>query len=361
MNHARSVVIDKVSIQPGRSYIVAEIGINHNGDMELAKKQISAAAECGVDAVKFQNYATEDFILDKTLMLKYQNAGKEIEESQYDLFKRCELSAANLKTLKDYCDSLGISMHSTPTSAAGVKILKDLGVGVLKNGSDFLLNLELIKSMAQTGLPTVLSTGMANLAEIDDAVQAFYEAGGEDLILLVCTSSYPTPPSDVNLKRIQTLANTYHCLVGFSDHSYGITAALGAVALGSCWIEKHFTLDQNLPGPDHRFSSDPAEMKALVKAVRELETCLGSPLIKPTQSEDYGRKSYRLSCVASRDMSPGTVISKEDVTFRRPGGGYSPKTAGLLYGLTLEKTVKAGDIFVPSMFHGKDAESGKLS
>jgi N-acetylneuraminate synthase/N,N'-diacetyllegionaminate synthase len=351
-------MIDNVIIQSGRSYIVAEIGINHNGDIELAKRQITSAAECGVDAVKFQNYTTEDFILDKTLTLKYQSEGKEVEESQYDLFKRCELSAADLKILKAHADSLGISMHSTPTSASGVKILKDLGIGVLKNGSDFLLNLELIKSMAQTGLPTVLSTGMANLAEIDDAVQCFYDAGGKDLILLVCTSSYPTPPSDVNLKRIQTLANTYHCLVGFSDHSYGITAALGAVALGACWIEKHFTLDQNLPGPDHRFSSDPDEMMKLVKSVRELETCMGSPLIKPTQSEDYGRKSYRLSCVAARDMAPGTVISEEDITFRRPGGGYAPKAAGLLHGLTLEKTVKAGDVFVPNMFHGKSNASG---
>jgi N,N'-diacetyllegionaminate synthase len=345
-----SLRIDGEPVGEGRCYLVAEIGLNHNGDLALAKSQMQAAKDSGVNAVKFQNYRTEDFILDRTVSLTYTNFGKQIEESQYNLFKRCELSREDLFSLQSYAQSIGISMHSTPTSEEGIALLEELNVGVLKNGSDFLLHLPLIACMARTKIPTVLSTGMATLSEIDDAVQTFYSAGGKELLLLVCTSSYPTQAEDTHLRRIETLRSAFGCPVGFSDHTAGFTAALGAVALGACWIEKHFTSDKQLPGPDHQFSCDPPEMKELVTRIRELEVALGCPNITPTKSESYGREHFRISCVAARDLPKGTQITTDDITFRRPGGGYPPKYAHLLYGMCVAEDMQAGAVFHDQSF-----------
>ena len=198
--------------------------------------------------------------------------------------------------------------------------------------------------MGETGLPTVLSTGMATLAEIDDAVRAFRSTGNEQLVLLHCTSSYPTPTKDVNLRKIPALAAAFGCLVGFSDHTEGSVAALGAITLGACWIEKHFTLDKNLPGPDQRFSADPAEFKTLAQAVRTLEQSLGESRIGPAASETLGRQQYRLSCVAKRTLSPGQRIRLEDVAFRRPGNGLPPDQAHWLIGRTVRRDINMGEI-----------------
>src|SRR5205823_10440934 len=180
--------------------------------------------------------------------------GTAVTESQFEMFKRCELSSEHLDELRDHCEQRGAVFFSTPTSVNGINELVRLGVPLLKNGSDYLVHLPLIRAMAQTGLPTVVSTGMATRVEIEDAVNAFRQAGGRDLILLHCTSSYPTPSEDVHLRRIPALAAAFDCPVGFSDHSEGNVAGIGAVALGACFLEKHFTIDKNLSGPDHRFS-----------------------------------------------------------------------------------------------------------
>ena len=304
--------------------IVAEIGINHNGDMDLARQSIIAAAEAGADSVKFQNYKTEDFITDRGLIFEYQSQGRTIKEPQYDMFKRCELSPDKLRFLMGECHSAGVLFHSTPTSVEGIKDLQNVGCNILKNGSDFLTNLRLIRAMGETGLKTVLSTGMATLSEIDNAVRAFYETGNENLMLLHCTSSYPTPPEDVNLARIAVLRDAFNVDVGFSDHSNGTTAAVGATILGAKWIEKHFTLRKDLPGPDHWFSMDSNELKELVLAVREAESMVGSSRIGPTVDECRARRNFRLSCVASRDISEGECIEPNDITFHRPGEGLSP-------------------------------------
>lgn len=325
-------------------FLVAEIGINHNGNLQLAKQTIDAAVEAGADAVKFQNYYTEDFIADKSLTYEYISQGKTVVESQYEMFKRCELTSEFLYELKSYCDRRNINFHSTPTSEAGIRDLLEIGVPVLKNGSDYLTNLPLIKAMGNTGLPTVLSTGMATLAEIDDAVGAFRKTGNEQLILLHCTSSYPTPPEDVHLRKITSLGAVFGCPVGLSDHTDGITAAVGAVTLGACWIEKHFTLDKNLPGPDHHFSSDPAEFKALVTAVRTAEKCLGSSQISPTSSEEEGRKNFRLSCVTSNELPVGHILSEDNIVFRRPGTGVPPTHSYLLIGRTLKQPLSANQV-----------------
>lgn len=326
------------------AFLVAEIGINHNGDLALAKKMIQAAAQAGADAVKFQNYLTEDFISDRSLTYEYLSQGKRVRESQYDMFKRCELNHAALEQLKRWSDEAGINFHSTPTSAQGIQDLLNVHVEVLKNGSDYLTHLPMIKAMAKTKLPTVLSTGMSTIEEISQAVRTFRRAGGKQLVLLHCVSSYPADMKDMHLNKIPSLRNTFKCPVGLSDHTEGIVAAIGAVALGACWIEKHFTLNKNLPGPDHRFSADPTEFAALVKAVREVEAALGSAHIGLTSAEQESRRGYRLSCVAARAFDAGHRLREEDLAFKRPGTGLPPAKASSLVGKRLRQAVQAGQI-----------------
>lgn len=326
-------------------FIVAEVGINHNGDVALAKRCIDAAADCGADGVKFQNYRTEDFLSDRSLTYTHVSQGREVTESQFDMFKRCEISAATLAGLKAHCDARGVVFHSTPTSEQGIADLVAIGTPVLKNGSDYLGHLPLIAAMGRTGLPTVLSTGMATYGEIEAAVQAFRGTGNEQILLLHCTSAYPASPKEVNLSRLEALAKAFTCPVGFSDHTQGTTAAIGAAILGACWIEKHFTLDKSLPGPDHHFSADPAEFSALVRGVREAEQMRGSPAIEPVEGEQAGRINFRLSCVAATDLPKGHVLAKDDIAFRRPGKGIPPANAGRLIGRVLRHAVQRGHAF----------------
>jgi len=222
---------------------------------------------------------------------------------------------------------------------------------MLKNGSDYLTNHSLIRDMGESGLPTVLSTGMANLAEVDEAVRAFRETGNEQLILLHCTSSYPTPSEDVNLRRIPMLGEIFDCLSGFSDHTSKATAAVGSVVLDACLIEKHFTFDKNLPGPDHRFSSTPSELKELVNSVRTIEQNLGTSRINPTSSEALGRQNFRISCVAARKLNVGTIISPHDIAIRRPGDGIPAKLQAAITGLALKRNLGMGEPFRWEHFH----------
>jgi N,N'-diacetyllegionaminate synthase len=331
-------------------FLVAEIGINHNGDMALAHREIDAAAASGADGVKFQNYHTEGFLSDRSLTYEFISQGKTVVESQFDMFKRYELHSESLHELRQHCDERGVVFFSTPMDETGLAELVHEGVTLLKNGSDCLGHLPLIRSMARTGLPTVISTGMATREDIDDAVQAFREAGGRDLILLHCTSTYPTAATDVNLRKIPALAEAYDCLVGFSDHTDGIVAAVGAVTLGACFVEKHFTLDKNLPGPDHRFSANPAEFRALVDAVRFLERGLGSAELEPAHAEQIGRREYRLSCVAAHDLRAGQTLAIEDIAFHRPGTGLPPKMLTELVGKKLAREVRRGSLFEAADF-----------
>ncbi|MEO6245177.1 MAG: N-acetylneuraminate synthase family protein [Opitutaceae bacterium] len=331
-----------------RALLVAEIGINHNGDMVLADAMIRAAAQSGADAVKFQNYRTEDFLNDHSLTYNYRSGGREITESQFAMFKRCELTETNLSRLKASCDRTGVMFFSTPTSPAGVDALHRIGTAYLKNGSDYLGHLPLIRHMARSEIPTILSTGMATEAEIAEAVGAFRDAGGRDLTLLACTSAYPTPPASVHLRRITTLAEKFKCRVGFSDHSAGCEAAVAAVCLGATLIEKHFTTDRSLPGPDQLFSSDAMEFKELVQRVRHAETMLGSAELRPTEAEARSREQFRLSCTAARPLRPGDVISAADIVFRRPATGVPPSQANFLIGKTVRAEMAPGQPFKPS-------------
>ena len=326
-------------------FVVAEIGINHNGDMALAEHMIGAAAKAGASAVKFQNYRTEDFLSDRSLTYEYVSQGKTVVEPQFDMFKRCELTRDHLHRLKKYADRLGIELFSTPMDQVGLADLIEIGVPLLKNGSDCLGHLPLIRGMARSGIPTVLSTGMATLGEIEEAVHAFREEGGTELIVLHCISAYPTPDEDVHLRKIPTLAAAFQCPIGFSDHTWGTLAAVGARAYGACFVEKHFTTDRNLPGPDHRFSATPDELKELVNSIRRLETMLGLGTVGPASSELAGREQYRLSCVAARDLPVGHLLTESDIAFHRPGTGLPPKLMERLLGKPLSIPVEKGHVF----------------
>jgi N,N'-diacetyllegionaminate synthase len=331
------------TVGPGQPcLLVAEIGINHNGDLDLARRAIDAAASAGADAVKFQNYRTEDFVQDRALTYEYVSQGRRVVESQYDMFKRCELTRNGLAALKAHSDGRGVLFFSTPTSEEGIADLLAIGVPVLKNGSDYLTHLPLIAAMARTGKPTLLSTGMSTLDEIDDAVRAFRDAGGRDLVVLHCTSAYPTPPGEVHLRTLPMLAERFACPVGLSDHTDGIVAAIGAVALGACVVEKHFTVDKTLPGPDHSFSADPEEFAQLARSVRTLECSLGEVRTGPTPAEARGREEYRLSCVTRRALPARHVLEEADWTYSRPGTGLPPKVAHRLAGRMLKRSVPAG-------------------
>lgn len=321
------------------AYVVAEIGLNHNGDLELGKRTIEAAARAGADAVKFQNYRTEDFVADRSLTYSYVSAGREVTEPQYEMFKRYELDDTMLGELFEHGRRVGIDVHSTPTNPEGVATLVRLGAHVLKNGSDYLTNLTLIEAMARTGLPTVISAGMATRAEIEDAVTAFRGAGNDRLILLHCTSAYPAPAASLHLRKIAELVAAFGCLAGFSDHSEGTSAAVAAIALGACWVEKHFTLDRALPGPDHRFSSDEAEFAELVRAIRSTESALQPAPLGFSPAEAEMRAGSRLSCAALRALPRGHVLRADDIAFRRPGTGLPPAAAPRLVGKQLTRDV----------------------
>ena len=329
-------------------YIVAEIGINHNGDLDLAKKTMDAAKASGADAVKFQNYKTEDFLVGKDLTFDYISQGKNVTESQFDMFKRCEVNEDMLSACFEYAAEIGIGIHSTPTNKEGVDALVRLGAPVLKNGSDYLTDLELIRAMGESGLPTVLSTGMSTLAEIDDAVRTFRSTGNENLVLLHCVSMYPTPSDQLNLAKIYALEEAFDCLVGFSDHSDGVVAATVAASMGVCWIEKHFTLDRDLPGPDHRFSSDPEEMALLVKSVREAEQVMGASRLIPSEGEEKSREEFRLSCALRVPVKQGQEITSDMIGFLRPGNGYTPKYKKLFVGKKAARDLPASHILLES-------------
>lgn len=324
------------------TFIIAEVGVNHNGDLDLARRSIDAAAAAGADAVKFQNFRADDFIADRNLEYTYRSQGEVITERQYDMFRRLELDRDALAELKSRCDDNGVVFFSTPTSQEGIADLTAIDTPLLKNGSDYLTHLPLIRAMGETGLPTIISTGMADPCEIHQAVSAFRDTGNRNLILLACTSAYPTPSREANVARVKTLAKGFGCLAGFSDHTEGSAAGVVSVCFGSCVIEKHFTLDRDLPGPDHWFSLDPSGFEDLVDSIRAAEMAIGTGEITPGASESESRRDFRLSCVASHDLPAGTKLSGHVIAFGRPGGGIPPSMLDMIVGRTLKADVAAG-------------------
>ncbi len=341
----KSITIGNRQIGPGQPcFIIAEVGVNHNGDPELAKRMIDAVAEAGVDCVKFQTFSAEEFCNSPEDTYTYKSQGTLVTESMQGMFKRLELSRDKLGGIFEYARKKGLIPLSTPADKQAVDLLVDLQVEAFKVGSDDLVYTPFIEYIAFKKKPIIISSGMANAADIDRAIDVLVGAGNEEIIILHCTSLYPTPEREVNLRRIVTLESMYAYPVGFSDHSEGITAALGAVALGACLIEKHFTLDKNSSGPDHWFSADFVELSALVREVRRLEKNMGSGRIWPSVEERDMANLARRSIVAARDIPAGSQIQEADLAYRRPGTGLLPFDRTKVLGKAPRRTLSRGTL-----------------
>ncbi len=332
-------------VGPGRPVlVVAEAGINHNGDLEMARRMVEAAARAGADAVKFQAYHSEEFLSSRDLTYTYVSQGREVTESQYDMFKRCEFGREEFLLLRDDCRGKGLIFFATATDFQASDMLLGLGVPALKVGSDDLVHHPMLRAFAAKKKPLIISTGMADLTEVKRAVRAIEESGGDEVVILHCTSLYPTPEDRANVLRVDTLRRAFECPVGYSDHTLGVSAAAGAVALGACYVEKHFTLDRNLPGPDHRFSADPAALTSLVATIRAVQENLGSAEVVPAPEELEMRVIARRSVVTARALPRGTVLSRADFAYKRPGTGIPPMDEHLLVGRRAARDLREGEL-----------------
>jgi len=326
--------------------VVAEVGINHNGELERALEMIHVAKSAGCDAVKFQTFKAKEFVNDPSQMFTYRSQGKEVTESMLSMFERYELPDGAWGTIKTECEKVGITFFSTPQNRSDLDILCEVGVPAIKVGSDDFTNLPLLKKYAQTDLPLVLSTGMSDLAEAYQALETVGAFDGYPVILLVCTSQYPTPPDDTHLARITTLRGAFPMVpIGFSDHTRGPLASSLAVALGAVFLEKHFTLDHDLPGPDHWFSEDPVGLSQWVESIRSAHNMLGSPVVRPTMVERENKREFQRRLVAARDILAGEILSQEAVTLRRVEGGMGlpPIFTDYLIGRPAPRAFRAGE------------------
>jgi N,N'-diacetyllegionaminate synthase len=325
-------------------YCIAEVGINHNGDFEIAKRMIEVAKLAGADAVKFQTFRAEEFCGDPNQTFTYQSQGQSITESMLDMFQRYEFSPDKWWDIKAHCDAVGITFFSTPQNRSDLDLLIQVGVPVVKVGSDDFTNLPLLRSYAETGLPLILSCGMSDIADVHQALEAVGWFDGYPIALLLCTSQYPTPPQDVNIQKLTTLRQAFPGLqVGFSDHTQGSLAASLALAQGARVFEKHFTLDQKLPGPDHWFSEDPKGLAEWITAIRQSYILMGSPFVKPTPAEYEMRKMARRSIVALQDIAKGDQLDMVNIGLRRPGGGLSPDMLEQVLKLKANRAIKRGE------------------
>ncbi len=311
--------------------VIAEIGVNHNGDKNLAKTLIQEAKTAGCDVVKFQSW-TKDTLFAKSVY----EANKDLD----DELNAMEMHEDTLRAYKGYCDDLGVAFLSTPFSNDQVDFLVDeLGVDFIKIASMDLNNYPFLDYVARKGKTVILSTGLSTIAEVDEAIRVIEQAGNSQIIILHCVALYPPQDEEVNLKNIQFFQNTYPYPVGFSDHTLGTTIPLAAVALGACVIEKHFTLDKSLPGPDHAVSATPEEMKSLVDQSKRIVTAMGTYRRSVGASEHEKREAFRRSIVTSKALEIGHVIRLEDLSFKRPGTGLSPEVTKYLVGQTIKVAI----------------------
>lgn len=306
-------------------FIIAEIGLNHNGDRNIAKKMIDAAALIGVDSVKFQTFRTEEFMADKKMDYEYTVAGKKITENMFDMFKRLELPTLWYEDLFGYARTKGLIPLTSVADPVSADIVEKIGVSAYKLSSEDLINLPLLEYVSRKNIPLLLSAGMADEEEVDDSLCVLKNSSMRDVLFLHCVSVYPTPENSVNLLRMKTLEKKVNGPVGYSDHTTGIEAALGAVALGATVVEKHFTLDKKMYGPDHSLSADPNEMKSLIQGIRKMEKMLGLGKLAPAELELSSRTQFRRSIVAARDLSDGTTLQLEDLALKRPGTGLKAR------------------------------------
>lgn len=324
-------------------FIIAEAGVNHNGNVKLAKRLIDIAKDAGADAVKFQTFRAEEVVTQSAEKAQYQKETTGPEESQFEMIKKLELGERDFRELFGYTQRKGLVFFSTPFDERSVDLLDELDVPAFKVGSGEITNFPLLKHIARKKKPIILSTGMSTLGEVDEALEAVRGEGAEEIILLHCVSCYPAKIGDMNLRAMETLRCAFKLPVGLSDHSPGITIPIAAVALGACVIEKHFTLNRNLPGPDHRASLEPDELKQMVKTVRDVEQALGNGKKGPTKEEEENKKVVRRSIVAGVGIPKGAVITKEMLSMKRPGTGLEPKYLDAVIGRRVKEDIQPGE------------------
>lgn len=308
----------------GHIFIIAEAGDNHNGNFDNAIKLVDQAVEAGADCVKFQTFVTEEVISKYAEMAEYQKQNTGKEESQFEMVKRLELSFDQFERIQAYCKKRGILFLSTPFDIPSIAFLDQIGVPFFKIPSGEITNYPYLVAMAKTHKDIIMSTGMCTMDEIREAIAVLEENGAGKITLLHCNTEYPTPYEDVNLKAMETMRSVFGREVGYSDHTLGIEVPIAAAAMGAKVIEKHFTLDKHMEGPDHAASLEPAELAAMVRAIRNIEAALGSPEKKPSPSEQKNIAIARKSIVARRAIHKGEVLTEENLAAKRPGGGISP-------------------------------------
>jgi N,N'-diacetyllegionaminate synthase len=315
---------EKGEKEMSKVFIIAEAGVNHNGDINLAKKLIDAAKDAGADAVKFQTFKAENIVSKYAEKAQYQKETTDSRESQLDMMKSLEISFKDFEILKNYCDKKNILFMSTPFDIESIKFLYKIGLEVFKIPSGEITNLPYLREVGRLKKKVIMSTGMANLGEIEAALEILKENGTNDITVLHCNTQYPTPIEDVNLKAMITIRDAYKVNIGYSDHTLGIEVPIAAVALGASVIEKHFTLDKNMKGPDHRSSLEIIEFKKMVRWIRNVEKAMGNGIKIPSKSELENINVARKSIVAKRNIRKGEILTHENLTIKRPGNGISP-------------------------------------
>jgi len=343
--------INEHKIGPGQpTFVIAEAGVNHDGQLALAKQLVDIALDAGADAVKFQTFRADQVASPSAVKANYQKQTTSSRESQLAMLRRLELSEEAFRELQNHCRSRGIIFLSTAFDEHSVDFLDGLDVPAFKIPSGEITNAPLLEHIAAKGKPVILSTGMATLGEIDQAMRCLNQSGAPQIALLHCVSEYPADVSRTNLRAMASLSHCFGVPIGLSDHSLGTEISIAAVALGARIIEKHFTSDKSLPGPDHSASLEPSELKILVKAIRNVEVALGDGVKQPTPEELRNASVVRRSLVAAVDLEPGNSLERSMVAFKRPGTGISVQLLPYLLGRTLRRRVEAGAMLALEMF-----------
>jgi sialic acid synthase SpsE len=326
------------------AFIIAEAGINHNGNIDIAKKMIDAAKNSDVDAIKFQTFKAKDFVSNECEKYIYESKGKKVTESMLKMFERVEFTEEEWKQIANYCKKKKIIFFSTPQNVSDLKMLLKIGVPAIKVGSDDLVNLPLLKEYSKNKLPIIISTGMAYENEIKEAIRTI-EKNNKNIALLHCVASYPAEIEELNLRKILTLKEKYHNhIIGYSDHSKGSLAAEISISLGAKIFEKHFTLDNNMEGPDHRFSANPVELKSIVERIRTVEKALGKKDLVPNIKEKTMRKICHRSIIAQKDIKRGEILTMKNISIKRPGTGLPPKYLKKVLGKKAKKDIKKNEL-----------------
>ena len=339
------IIEGKIIKNFGKPFIIAEAGLNHNGDLKTAIEMIEVAKKSGVSAIKFQTFKAKEFVSNKDQLITYKSNGKVITESMLEMFSRYELKYDDWDIIKKKCSELDIMFLSTPQNYSDLKILLEVGVSIIKVGSDDLTNIPLIRKYRQTNIPIILSSGMANISEIYKGIEAAGYFDGNKVAVLLCTSQYPTKPSNVNLNKLDTLRNAFpNLVIGFSDHTQGSLASSLAVSKGAAIFEKHFTLNNNFEGPDHWFSENPKSLKVWVDSINTAYEMLGFHEFIPTKDENSIKIEARRSLCAIKPIKSGDIFNESNLDLRRPGNGIQPELLNVFIGKKSKNDIDSGKL-----------------